>query len=73
MTRLSTFNRSLVIGKGLNPLDMRIHRDPLKLGQKCTQKCLETNNLSFGQLWVIQSSPLLKSEVRPHISKFGKF
>ena len=27
----------------LNPLDMRIHRDPLYMGQKCTQKCLETN------------------------------
>ena len=27
----------------LNPLDMRIHRDPPYLGQKCTQKCLETN------------------------------
>ena len=27
----------------LNPLDMRIHQDPLYLGQKFTQKCLESN------------------------------
>ena len=27
----------------LNPLDMRIHQDPLYLGQKCTQKCLKSN------------------------------
>ena len=31
----------------LNPLDMRIHRDPLYKGLKCTQKCLETNTSQF--------------------------
>ena len=44
-----------------NGLDIRIHVDPLYMGQKNTQKCLETNTFSsFGQLWVIQSPFRLK-------------
>ena len=57
----------------LNPLDMRIHRDPSYLGQKCTQKCLETNTFqvlgncgSFSKGWGPLTSELFPLRSSDH-------
>ena len=45
----------------LNPLDMRNHRDPLYMGQKCTQKWRETNTSQvFGNCGSLSSPPYFK-------------
>ena len=42
----------------LNPLDMRIHQDPLYIGQICTQKCLEANTSQvFGNCGSLSPPP----------------
>ena len=45
----------------LNPLDMRNHRDPLFMGQKCTQYGRETNTSQvFGNCGSLSPPPNLK-------------
>ena len=45
----------------LNPLDMRNHRDPLFMGQKCTQYGRETNTSQvFGNCGSLSPPPTLK-------------
>ena len=57
----------------LNPLDMRIHRDPLYMGQNRTQKCLEANTSQvFGNCGSLSPPPTINCPRRQGTKSIDK-